>query len=217
LDWLRLRVVFVDDHSDDQSGAIIRQASAQADWIGYVRLARRFGSHVAIVAGFDQCREDCAAYISADLQDPPDLLAQMVKLCEQKFDVVWAVRNNNDKHGRLDAAGSKLYHTLLRARMLPYRATFVLLSRHAYRQLVRNCGKWPSLHVDIARLRLRTTSVTYHRPPRVAGRSKWTFARKTLALCNAVVSSAGLLRHMRNGPVYRIEGAAEQQACAGDA
>lgn len=204
----RLRVVFVDDHSDDHSAALIRQACAENDWFSFVRLSQRSGSHIAVIAGFDQCAEDCAAFIAADLQDPPQLLPGMVDLCGQGYDVVWGARDNNDAHDTFNAAASTLFYLLARAMVRPYdlprQATFVLLSRRAYRRLVYNCSQRPILHVNIAQLGYPAATVTFRKPTRQAGRTKWTFVRKVIALYDTIISSARFPRRERR-PLYQIE------------
>jgi dolichol-phosphate mannosyltransferase len=215
----RLRVVFVDDHSDDQSSALIRQACAENDWFSFVRLARRSGSHVAVIAGFEQCEEDCAVFIAADLQDPPQLLPRMVDLCDQGYDVVWGVRDGNDTRNAFDATASRLFyvlmHALLRSRDLPRKATFALLSRRAYRRLVRECSQQPILHVNIPQLGYSAASVIFRKPPRQAGHSKWTFIRKVGALYGAIVSAVRPPQEIRR-PLYYIEDRGGLPARVGD-
>lgn len=193
LPGVELNVLFVDDHSGDGSATLIRKACAEADEFSYIRLSRRSGSHIAVLAGFAHCRADCAAFIAADLQDPPQLLMQMVELCQQGHDVVWAARDNNDMHGALDAASSRLFHWTMQRlsglAALPHQASFALLSRRAYRNLVRDFEPRSSLLVEIPRLGYAVATVNFRRAPRRKGRSKWSFARKLVAFLDAIVAS----------------------------
>jgi len=189
-----VKVLFVDDHSGDRSTAIIRQACAENEGFAFVRLSRRCGSHVAIIAGLAHCHEDCAAFIAADLQEPPELLQRMIELCRQGHDVVWAARDNNDVHGALDAAASRLFYLAMRklsgsGELPPSQASFALLSRRAYRNLVRNCEHQSSLWVEIPRLGYSVATVTFHKLPRQKGRSKWNISTKLVAFLDAIVSS----------------------------
>ena len=85
-------LVLVDDCSTDCSGRIAR------DWVSsvvnaqYVKLSRNFGSHAAVAAGLSVCTGDCAIIMAADLQDPPELIPDLIAECKSGFDVVWACR-----------------------------------------------------------------------------------------------------------------------------
>ena len=190
---VQVKVLFVDDHSADRSTALIRRICADNEGFAFVRLSRRCGSHIAIIAGFAHCQEDCAAFIAADLQDPPDLLRQMIELCQQGHDVVWAARDNNDMHDTFDATASRLFHLVMQnlasLRELPPQASFALLSRRAYRNLVPNCEHRSNLMVEISRLGYPVATVTFRKPPRKTGRSKWSVGEKLVAFLDAVVSS----------------------------
>jgi len=190
-----VKVIFVDDHSSDATPTILRQACAETDWLSYIRLSRRSGSHVAIIAGLAQATEDCAVFLSADLQDPPSLVPEMVALCGRGHDVVWAVQEGENR--RFDEAlWSAVFHALMRVISnvgeLPFRCSFALLSRRAYRHLVENASAFPSLLVDIPRLGFAVGTVPFRKPPRTYGRSKWNLSRKIKLLFDSMVSASYL-------------------------
>jgi dolichol-phosphate mannosyltransferase len=190
-----VRVIFVDDHSGDASPDMLRRACAGTDWFSYIRLSRRSGSHVAIIAGLAQATEGCAVFLSADLQDPPSLIPRMVALCGQGHDVVWAVQEGGESR-RLDEALSAVFHSLMRVISnvgeLPFRCSFALLSRRAYRHLVENASAFPSLLVDIPRLGFAVGTVPFRKPPRAFGRSKWNLSHKIKLLFDSMVSASYL-------------------------
>lgn len=189
-----VKVIFVDDHSDDETPAILRQACAETEWFSYVRLSRRSGSHIAIIAGLAQAREDCAVFLSADLQDPPDLVPQMVALCQQGHDIIWAVREGRDGQSFSEALWSSVFHGLMRAISnvgeLPFQCSFALLSRRAYVNLVDNASPFPSLLVDIPRLGFSVRTVPFKKPARAFGRSKWNLSRKIKLLMDSIVTAS---------------------------
>lgn len=193
---VRLRVVFVDDHSDDQTPSLLRAGCADSDWLSFARLSRRSGSHVAIIAGLTQCDEDCAAFIAADLQDPPELIPQMIELCEKGNDIVWATWTSTDDRSVLEDLASRTFHNLLlnlsNVGQLPYRASFALLSRRAYKHLVNHCDTRPSLVVEIPRIGYSVATVPFSKPRRKTGKSKWNVRRKILAFADAIVASSFL-------------------------
>ena len=195
IDPCGLHVYFVDDHSDDDSPHLLRKACERFDWFSFLRLSRRLGSHAAVIAGLAQCEEDCAAFIAADLQDPPDLLPRMMDLRRKGHDVVWAVWNTADR-SRVEDAASRLFHFLMQriseSGQFPYRASFALLSRRAYCNMVRSCGQRPSLLVEIPRLGYDVATIAFDKPPRRKGRSKWSLSRKFLAFMDALIASSYL-------------------------
>jgi glycosyltransferase involved in cell wall biosynthesis len=190
---VEIRIVFVDDHSDDLTTNLLRKYCSDTRGADFLRLSRRSGSHVAVLAGLSHCHEDCAAFIAADLQDPPELLPRMVSLIQEGNDVVWAARDNDASQGWTDAAASRLFHKLLQRFSnlsdLPYQATFALLSKRAYQNLVRNCSLRSFLFVEIPRLGYRVASITFRKPERMAGQSKWSLRQKLIAFADAFVTS----------------------------
>jgi dolichol-phosphate mannosyltransferase len=189
-------VYFVDDHSSDNSPALLHEACERVDWFSFLRLSRRSGPHVAIVAGLAHCTEDCAAFIAADLQDPPELLPMMADLCRAGHDVVWATWSTTQNRSLVEEAASKLFHEIMRkiseTGQIPYRASFALLSRRSYRNLLLGCGQRPSLIVEIPRLGYNVATLTFDKPQRRKGRSKWSVSRKILAFADALVASSYL-------------------------
>lgn len=193
---LAIRVVFVDDHSTDATPNLLRKACADTPWFSFLRLSTWAGSHTAIVAGLDQCREDCAVFLAADLQTPLTLLPAMIDLCRQGRDVVWGSYESNENQGRSEMLTSRLFHAIMQrissVGELPFQPGFAMLSRRAYTNLVRNCSRRASLIVEIPRLGYSVATLTYKKPKRVAGTSKWTLSRKLLVFLDAIVAASYL-------------------------
>ena len=188
-----LYVTFVDDHSEDRSPQLLREACERFDWFSYLRLSRNHGSHAAIYAGLERCDEDCAAFIASDLQDPPELLLEMMERCRDRHDVVWGVWADHEQISRLERGMSRLFHALLyylsHLEGVPFGASCALLSRRAYKALISRMGARPSLVADIPRLGFDVAVVPFVKPERAHGTSKWTLRKKLLAFADALVSS----------------------------
>ncbi len=103
----------VDDHSGDGTFAVIEQLALRDARIRGVRLARNSGSHLAITCGLHQVSGDAAALLAADLQDPPELLPQMLDRWRNGAQVVWAVRRRRpgERHHQAFAA---IYYWIMR-------------------------------------------------------------------------------------------------------
>src|SRR5215467_9948829 len=88
--------LFVDDGSVDNTAEVLSILRARDSRVKGLRLSRNFGSHAACLAGLIESRGDVIGFLAADLQDPPELIPEMLAKLEQGFDVVSAVRNQRD-------------------------------------------------------------------------------------------------------------------------
>lgn len=99
-------ILFVNDGSKDRTLDIIKEFRANDNRISYVDLSRNFGKETAMIAGLDHAIGDAVIIIDADLQDPPELIPEMIKYWEQGYDDIYAKRrsragNLGRKNGRL--------------------------------------------------------------------------------------------------------------------
>lgn len=185
-------VILVDDHSADRSPVSLRDICHKDPRFRYARLAKNSGSHVAILAGLGQARGECAVFLAADLQDPPELILQMLDLWRAGHHVVWAVREEREGVSKIDVFLSNTFYRLLNllgeVNLPPRGSDFALLDRKAVDALLQSAGSDPSLGGEIARLGFSATQITYTKERRAAGRSKWTLKGKLKAFADAFVS-----------------------------
>ncbi len=188
---LEVEVILVDDHSSDQSPGLLRAATKHNARIRYLRLARNSGSHVAIIAGLAQSRGRCAVFLAADLQDPPELIPQMLELWRAGNQVVWAVREEREGVSRLDIFLSHTFYRLMNlmgeVNLPPTGSDFALLDRKVTEALIQSTGSHPSVIGEIARLGFSQAQITYKKEQRQAGTTKWTLGRKLKAFADAFV------------------------------
>ncbi len=92
----KYELVFVNDGSTDNTLELLLQKQLEIPQIKSIDLSRNFGKEAALYAGFENCSGDAAISIDADLQDPPELITEMVEHWQQGFEVVTAVRENRD-------------------------------------------------------------------------------------------------------------------------
>lgn len=188
--------LFVDDGSRDASAAVIEELAKNDDRIQLNRLTRNFGATAAVQAGLGRARGDAAAVISADLQDPPELLDQMLERWREGARVVLAVRTGRDDPllTRLCAAG---FYALFRWLALPtmplHGFDFFLIDRPVAALLAGM--EQPNAYVtgQLLWLGFRPALVPYHRQRRKTryGRSRWSLGRK---LKYAIDALAGFTR-----------------------
>lgn len=189
---LLTEIILVDDHSSDRSPELLKQFCRQDSRFRYARLAKNSGSHVAILAGLAQARGQCAVFLAADLQDPPELILQMLDLWRAGHHVVWAVREERQGVSKLDLLLSNSFYRLLNllgeVHLPPRGSDFALLDRKAVDALLQSAGSDPSIGGEIARLGFSSTQIVYTKERRAAGTSKWTLKRKLKAFADAFVS-----------------------------
>ena len=87
-------ILFVNDGSKDKTINIIKQLRAEDKRICYVDFSRNFGKEIAMIAGLDYATGDCVIFMDADLQDPPELIPELVKYWEEGYDDVYAKRKS---------------------------------------------------------------------------------------------------------------------------
>jgi len=175
------RFILVDDGSSDQSAAMIRDQSSKAPSYELVQLSRNFGFQAALMAGLERAGEASAIVtMDADLQDPPELIGEMIDKWREGAEVVLAVRQSRRETG-LRRVGFELFHRIfIRLMDHPMEAntgTFGLLDRVALAALLN----LPERHRFFPALRswigFRTAHVHYDREERFAGQPGQTFRR----------------------------------------
>jgi polyisoprenyl-phosphate glycosyltransferase len=185
-------IILVDDHSSDRSQELLKEICHDDSTFRFARLAKNNGSHVAILAGLAQSRGACAVFLAADLQDPPELIVQMLDLWRAGHHIVWAVREERHGVSKIDLFFSNFFYRLLNllgeVNLPPRGSDFALLDRKAVDALLQSAGSDPSLGGEIARLGFSSTQITYTKEQRAAGTSKWTIKRKLKAFADAFVS-----------------------------
>lgn len=171
-------VIFVDDGSKDRSLAMLKELATAEPRYKLLSLSRNFGHQMAITAGLDRADGQAVVVMDADLQDPPEVVGQMLARWREGFDVVFGVRSRRHGESAFKKVTAALFYRLLRAMLgsasIPADAgDFRLMSRpvvltlRALREqhrFVRGLVWWVGF---------RQTAVTYERPPRFAGETKW--------------------------------------------
>lgn len=177
-------VIFVDDGSTDQSANIVLQMREQNPSIKLLRLSRNFGHQAALSAGMDHARGKCVVLMDADLQDPPELLPELIAKWRQGNEVVYAVRKKRKESIPKRLAYHSFYR-LLRAVAdieIPLGSgDFCLMDR----RVVESINALPERTRFLRGLRtwvgFRQTAVPYDRPARRAGEVKYS-SRKLMKL-----------------------------------
>ncbi len=181
-------MIFVDDGSSDSTLNVLLQLQQTGKRITIVELSRNFGKEAALTAGLAVCGEnyDVAVPIDVDLQDPPELVPEMIKKWREGFDVVLAQRASRQSDSFLKRLTAKYFYSFINhissVKITPNVGDYRLLDREAVRainSLPESCRFMKGLFSYIG---FKTAIITYTRAPRSAGQSKfgywklWNFA-----------------------------------------
>jgi polyisoprenyl-phosphate glycosyltransferase len=180
-------VIFVDDGSTDGSSAILDRFSTADRRYKVVHFSRNFGHQPALQAGLDATRGEAVVLMDADLQDPPELIGQLVAKWREGFDVVYAIRRKRKEPAWKRLAYATFYRTMaiIADVDMPAEAgDFSLMDR----RVVDALAAMPERNRFLRSLRswvgFRQTGVEYERDARGAGTTKYTL-RKLVALAMA--------------------------------
>lgn len=172
--------IFVDDGSDDGSLDELLRIRENDKRVKIISFSRNFGQVPACVAGLKEVGGDAVVNISADLQDPPELIIQMVREWENGTEIVYCERRERDDSFFAKVA-SKIFYWLIKlsnSKMPTGGFDFLLLDRKAVDELNKFKEHNRFIQGDILWLGFRTKAIPYIRLKRTIGRSQWTFAKK---------------------------------------
>lgn len=189
----RFEFVFVDDGSRDDSFALLENLAQSEQRIRVIKLSRNFGSNPALMAGLAYAQGEVVAAIAADLQDPPELLDEMLAYWRQGRKVVLAARETRDDPG-LTSLMADCFYALFRRFAIPSMPKrgfdFFLIDRQVC-DLIKGIQESNAYLMGlILWLGFNPVIVPYHRRAREKkyGHSMWTFARKLRYLIDAFVA-----------------------------
>lgn len=174
-------VVFVDDGSTDATYPRLVAIAQRHPHVKVVRLSRNFGKDAALAAGLAYATGDAAVPIDVDLQDPPEVVVEMVAAWRQGAQVVNAVRADRSSDSRLKrltaAAFYWLFNKIATQAIEGNVGDFRLLDREVIDAVNRLSERTRFMKSLVSWVGYETVSVSYVRPPRAAGTSKWQYWR----------------------------------------
>src|SRR5512142_2012140 len=185
-------LVLVDDGSTDGSTDCIRELARQDEHVRPVIFARNFGHQVAITAGWDYARGDAVVIIDADLQDPPEVIPEMIEKWREGYEVVYAVRAEREGETWFKKLTSSLFYRLI------YRITDVKIPldtgdfRLMDRKVVNVLKQMPERHRFprgmSAWVGFKQIGIDYKRAARLTGETKYPFQKMFRLALNAITS-----------------------------
>ncbi|MDB5180420.1 MAG: hypothetical protein JWO54_178 [Candidatus Saccharibacteria bacterium] len=184
--------LFINDGSKDKTLDIIKGYAETDPRVSYLNLSRNFGKEIGMIAGLDHVIGDATVIIDADLQDPPELIPEMIKLWEDGYDDVYAKRKSRDGESWLKKFTSRMYYkTLQSVTHIPIQedtGDFRLLDRRVvealkqFRESERNTKamfSWVGFHKK---------EILYKRDARAAGETKWNYLKLINLAIDGIIS-----------------------------
>jgi polyisoprenyl-phosphate glycosyltransferase len=185
-------LILVDDGSTDGSTALIRKLAENDARVRPVIFARNFGHQIAVTAGVDFARGDAVIIIDADLQDPPEVILQLIDKWREGYEVVYAVREERQGESWFKKTTASLFYRMI------YRITdvdipmdagdFRLMDRKVVEVLKHMREKHRFLRGMSAWVGFKQVGVSYKRQPRFAGETKYPLKKMIKLALNAVTS-----------------------------
>lgn len=188
LSW---ELILVDDGSSDGSTDLIRDLAKKDDRIRPIIFARNFGHQIAVTAGLDYSRGDAVVIIDADLQDPPEVILELIKKWQEGFEVVYAVRSEREGETFFKKITASVFYRLIFRitdvkipmdtgdfRLMDRKVVNVMNSMREHHRFLRGMSAWVGF---------KQIGVSYKRAARFSGETKYPF-KKMLKLALTAIT-----------------------------
>jgi dolichol-phosphate mannosyltransferase len=185
-------VIFVDDGSNDHSLSLLRDLVTRDPRYKVLSLSRNFGHGNAITAGVDYARGEAVVIMDADLQDPPEVITEMMDRWREGYDVVYGQRLTREGETPFKLVTSRWFYRVLRAlvplnvpldtgdfRLMSRQVVVTLRALRETHRFIRGIVSWVGF---------RQTAVAYHRPSRAAGETKYPVSKMVRLALDAITS-----------------------------
>jgi dolichol-phosphate mannosyltransferase len=186
-------VIFVDDGSGDRSfEELLQIQKGNPEIVKIIKFTRNFGQDSALLAGFSHAKGKCVIAISADGQDPPSLINEMLNAYFiEGYEIVVCTREGRDE-SIYRIMTSRFFYFLMRKLTFPNMPKggfdFLLLGERSLKVFLRNMDVNPFFQGQILWMGFKTKFIAYHRQQRITGKSRWTFGKKLTVLIDGVLA-----------------------------
>lgn len=188
----RVEIILVDDGSKDSTWQLISSFAAKDSRVRGIALSRNFGQEMAFTCGFDLAQGDAVVSMDADLQDPPEVLFEMIEEWKKGYDVVDAVRTLREGESRFKLWTASNFYRFVRflgiTNVKANAGDFRLMSRQSLNALEQMREGHRFIRGMVGWVGFRSTEVFFQRKPRKAGETKFPLYRQLHIATNAIVS-----------------------------
>lgn len=179
IDTYKFEMFFVNDGSEDNSMSIIKMFAVDDSRVTFLSLSRNYGKEIAMAAALDYVTGDAVVIMDADLQDPPELISEMIKEWENGYDDVYGKRMLRNGETWFKKTTSHLYYNILqKCTRIPIQkdtGDFRLLSRRAIESIKRLRENQRYTKGLFSWIGFKKKEITFYREARVAGNTKWNY------------------------------------------
>ncbi len=172
-------IIYINDGSTDETNSILNNLHLHEKNISLLELSRNFGKEIALTAGLDHTQGDAVIIIDADLQDPPELIPELIKNWKQGFDIVYAKRRKRHGESFLKKITAYFFYRLIRKTSkinIPEdTGDFRLLSKRAVNAVTKMREQHRFMKGLFAWIGFPQKYVFYDRAPRAAGKTTWGY------------------------------------------
>lgn len=180
-DGYQFEFLFINDGSRDRTLEMIKSQAEKDGRVSYVNFSRNFGKETAMLAGFDYAKGDAVVNIDADLQDPPELITEMLQYWEEGYDDVYARRRSRAGESWFKKFTSRTYYKILQnSTRIPVQidtGDFRLMSRRFVDALQKFRESERYTKGMYSWVGFKKKEILYDRDPRAAGMTKWNYAK----------------------------------------
>ena len=184
--------IFIDDGSSDDTRRLIKNKAAKDNRYKLVGFSRNFGHQIAVSAGFEQARGDAIVIIDADLQDPPHIISEMIKLWSQGYDVVYGTRVDRPGESKFKLATARIFYQILnKLSDIPIpidTGDFRLINRRVVNALKTMPERDRFIRGMVSWVGFRQVSLPYIREARFAGVSKYPLRKMVGFALDGIIS-----------------------------
>lgn len=185
-------IIYINDGSTDKSEEIINNLRKSNKSVRIINLSRNFGHQLAITCGIDHASGDAVVIIDADLQDPPEIIPQMIKKWQQGFDVVYGIRKIRKGESAFKIITADMFYNFINVlsktkipknagdfRLISKKVVEVLKQTREYQRFLRGMISWVGF---------RQTGIEYERQERYSGKTKYTTISMVKFAADALLS-----------------------------
>jgi dolichol-phosphate mannosyltransferase len=187
-----VEIILVDDGSKDATWAKIQEFGNRDSRVRGIGLSRNFGHQAALTCGYDVAKGDAIVCMDADLQDPPEVVEEMVRKWKEGYDLIQAVRLRREGETAFKLWTATLFYRLIRAlgarHVTADTGDFRLMSRRALNAFSQMREYHRFIRGMVGLVGFRTTEVYYNRLSRKAGTTKYPFRKMAAFAADAIVS-----------------------------
>jgi polyisoprenyl-phosphate glycosyltransferase len=189
---IQYEIVYVDDGSYDTTAELLRQLQAEDEHVRVVYFSRNFGHQFAVTAGLAHASGGAVIILDADLQDPPELMVEMIRLWEAGYEVIYGVRTDREGETRFKLLTARLFYRLIRwlseteipldtgdFRLLDRKVVDVITAMPERDRFLRGMVSWAGY---------RQIGIPYRRAPRFSGETKYPVGKMVRFAFDGIVS-----------------------------